>query len=191
MTTESQTREYDFTLVLTGIAELTPAIVDSLIEAGCDDGTIAMRSGRPFMTFSRCAPSMKDAIISAIDNVRNANIGADVLRVDYCNLVTQSDIARRINRSRQLVHQYITGERGPGDFPSPVCGITDKVPLWYWCEVAGWLYQNNMVKEDVLRSATEVWLVNSVLELMRQKTMNPELTKEIVHSISPQFCDCK
>jgi len=188
MTQDRQTCEYDFTLVLTGIRELTPRIADDLLEVGCDDGTISMRSGRPFITFSRRAASMKDAILSAIEDVRKANVGADVLRVDYCNLVTQADIARKIGRSRQLVHQYMTGERGPGDFPSPACGIVDDVPLWYWCEVADWLWQNNMVKEDVLRDAEEVEIINNVLELMRQKTMNPDLTAEVIRSISPQIC---
>ena len=131
---------------------------------------------------------MKDAILSAIENVRNAGIGADVLRVDYCNLVTQADIARKIGRSRQLVHQYMMGERGPGGFPSPVCGITDDVPLWYWCEVAHWLWENNMVKEEVLRDAEEVELINTVLELTRQKADKPDLTREVINSVSPQIC---
>jgi hypothetical protein len=84
-----------------------------------------------FLTFSRTAASLKEAIFSAIGDVRKANIGADVLRVDVCNLVTQADIARKIGRTRQLVHQYITGVRGPGGFPSPACDITDGDPLWY------------------------------------------------------------
>ena len=181
-------REHDFTLLLTGIDDLTPEVENALLGSGCDDGTIAMRSGRPFITFSRRAPSMKDAILSAIENVRSAGIGADVLRVDYCNLVTQADIARKIGRSRQLVHQYMTGERGPGWFPSPACGITDDMPLWHWCEVAHWLWQNNIVKEDVLRDAEEVELINNVLELTRQKADKPDLTKEVIASVSPKIC---
>lgn len=180
--------EHDFTLVLSGISELSPKIVDALLEAGCDDGTISMRSGRPFITFSRRAASMKDAILSAIANVRKAGTSADVLRVDYCNLVTQADIARKIDRSRQQIHQYTTGDRGPGGFPSPVCGITDDAPLWYWCEVAYWLWENDMVQENVLRAAEEVELINNVLELQRQRKQRPNLTKEIIDSVSPHIC---
>jgi hypothetical protein len=188
MSEHTSNYEYDFTLVLTGIADLTPAVADALLGAGCDDGTLAMRSGRPYITFSRLAPSIKDAILSAIANVRKAGIGADVLRVDYCNLVTQADVARKIGRSRQLVHQYMTGQRGPGGFPSPACGVMDDVPLWYWCEVASWLWQNNLVKEDVLRDAEEVEIINNVLELQRQKAQNPALAQEVIHSVSPQIC---
>jgi hypothetical protein len=181
-------REYDFTLVLTGIDDLTEDVANALLEAGCDDGTIAMRSGRPFITFSRVAQSMKGAILSAVENVRKAGVGADVLRVDYCNLVTQADIARRIGRSRQLVFQYMAGDRGPGGFPSPVCGIADDVPLWYWCEVAGWLWRSNLVKEDVLRDAEEVEMINNVLELSWQKIANPLLAREVIAAVSPGVC---
>ncbi len=180
--------EHDFTLVLTGVTELTPEVADALLAAGCDDGTLSMRSGRPFITFSRRAASIKDAILTSIENVRNASIGADVLRVDYCNLVTQADIARKIGRTRQLVHQYITGNRGPGGFPAPACGIVEDVPLWYWCEVAHWLWQNDMVKEAVLRDAEEVEIINNVLELQRQRTENPKIAQEIIDSVSPRVC---
>jgi hypothetical protein len=180
--------EHDFTLILTGVHEITPEMIDALYEAGCDDGTVSIRSGRPYITFSRAAPSMKDAILSAIENVRSAGVGADVLRVDYCNLVTQADIARRIDRSRQLVHQYMTGERGPGCFPPPACDITDDVPLWYWCEVAYWLCENNLAKPEVLRDAEEVEIINSVLEIQRQKKNNPDLMHEVISSVSPNIC---
>src|SRR4029079_9205825 len=111
--------EYDFTLALTGITELTREIEDALFEAGCDDATLSLRCGRIYATFSREADSLKDAILSAINDVRNAGIGADVLRVDECNLITQAEIARKSGRSRQLIHQYIKGIRGPGGFPPP------------------------------------------------------------------------
>ena len=124
----------------------------------------------------------------AIENVRSAGIGADVLRVDYCNLVTQSDIARRIGRSRQVVNQYIIGERGPGGFPPPACTLTEKVPLWLWCEVAYWLWQNNIVKEDVLRDTEDVALINNVFELARQKADKSDTTREVIAAVSPGIC---
>lgn len=176
--------EHDFTLVLYGVSELTRDVLDALFEAGCDDATIASRCGRIVATFSRTAPSLKDAILSAIQCVRNANIGADVLRVDYCNLVTQADIARKIGRSRQLVHQYWTGTRGPGGFPPPACELCDGTRLWFWCEVAFWLWQNDMIKEDVLRDAQQVEAINSVLDVEWQKKENRELTEEVIKAVS-------
>jgi hypothetical protein len=189
MTTRN--REHDFTLVLGNVGELTESIETALFEAGCDDATIALRSGRIFLTFSREGSSLKEAVISAIRDVNKANIGADVMRVDSCSLVTQADIARRIGRSRQLVHQYITGVRGPGKFPPPVCEITDGAPLWYWCEVARWLWENDMIPEDMLREAEELATINSVLELQWLRQTLPDLTEEILRFVN--FCpepDC-
>jgi hypothetical protein len=178
--------EHDFTLVLTGITELTSAIEDALFLAGCDDATISVRSGRIYLTFSRIAPSLKDAILSAIRDVRKAKIGADVLRVNDSNLVTQAEIARKIGRSRQLVHQYIAGVRGPGGFPPPACDMLEGSPLWYWSEVTSWLSENDMIKEDVLRDAEYVAVINSVLDLARQQHLKPDLTDEVLRTVGAE-----
>ena len=178
--------EHDFALILSGITELTPEVQDALFEAGCDDATISVRAGRVYLTFSRNSRSLKDAILTAIQDVKNARVGADVLRVDVCNLVTQADIARKIGRSRQLVHQYIAGVRGPGRFPAPACKITDGVPLWYWCEVAYWLRQNDMISHDAATEAQEVALINTVLEMRYHQKLDPKLSEEILRSLADE-----
>ena len=179
--------EFDFTLLLSGISDFTDDQIDSLCAAGCDDGTASQRYGRVYLTFSRQAKSMAEAIISAIGDVKRANIGASVQRVDTCNLVTQAEIARRIDRSRQLVSQYIAGERGPGSFPAPACNITDGQPLWYWCEVAYWLSQNNIIKETENQEAQEIAAVNTILELEYLKLIAPDVTKNLLEQFS--VCD--
>lgn len=175
--------EYDFALVLTGISEVTTEVEDALFKAGCDDATISVRCGRVFLTFSRTTRSLMDAILSAIQDVRKAKTGAEVLRVDVSSLVTQAEIARKIGRSRQLVHQYMTGVRGPGGFPAPVCDVTDGASLWQWSEVAHWLWQNDMIKEDVLREAQAAAVINSVLDLEHQRRAEPALTAEVVRRV--------
>jgi len=176
-------REHEFVLVLTGITELTSGVEDALFKAGCDDATISVRFGRVYLTFSRTAPSLKDAILSAVRDVKKGAIGADVLRVDDCPLVTQADIARKIGRSRQLVHQYIAGMRGPRGFPPPACHITDDAPLWYWCEVADWLFQKNMITEEAAREAQDVAVINNILELEHQRKLEPALVEEILKAL--------
>ncbi|REK21670.1 MAG: hypothetical protein DWQ45_16865 [Planctomycetota bacterium] len=171
-------QEFDFTLVLSGLSESDIGAEDKLFEAGCDDATLSFRSGRPYLTFSRQERSLRDAILSAINNVRSA--GFDVLRVDVCDLVSQSDIARRIARSRQNVSQYILGQRGSGGFPPPACNITDEHPLYYWCEVAHWLYDNDMIRKDVLDEAVDVAVVNAVLEMNYHKQLTPEKLREVI-----------
>ncbi len=195
MVIESESRdvyepEYDFVLVLGCVTDLTPEIADALFEAGCEDATPSLRSGRLYLTFSRVSPTLKEAILRAIRDVKKAGIGATVLRVDDCQLVTQAEIARKTGRSRQMIHQYMRGIRGPGSFPPPACHVTDDAPLWYWCEVASWLWENSMIPEKLLREAEEVAAINSVLELHNQRRSHPLLTDEVIRALEPAEPDC-
>lgn len=184
MNSMSNTHEHDFTLIIEGANAISPELEDAIFSAGCDDATVSVRSGRLFITFSREAASLRDAIVSAIHAVRGCGQGLRVLRVDACNLVTQADIARKIGRSRQLIHQYISGVRGAGGFPPPACDITESAPLWYWCEVARWLWENDLITHTALQEAQDVAAVNSVLDLERQRSVAPELTKELMKFLS-------
>jgi hypothetical protein len=174
-------REYEFVLVLTDVPNVDDGMEDALFEAGCDDSTICIRSGRVYLAFSRVASSLKGAVLSAIRDVKKA--GLDVLRVDECNLVTQAEIAHKIKRTRQLVHQYITGVRGPGKFPAPACQLTETAPLWYWCEVAQWLRENNMISEEEAREAWDLALINSVLEFRRNRQLEPAAVEQMYREL--------
>jgi hypothetical protein len=178
-------REYDFALIVKGVPQLNESTEDALFESGCDDATLSIQYGRLYMEFSRSAASLKDAILSAIRDVRKAGIGAEVLRVDECNLVTASDIARRIERSRQLVHQYMTGQRGPGNFPPPECHLADHAPLWRWCAVSYWLVQNNLLRPEENWNAQVVEAINEVLEEARQADVYTVLVEEIARELRP------
>jgi len=81
---------------------------------------------------------------------------------------------------RERDESLFLGARGPGGFPPPVCEITDGVPLWRWCEVAYWLGQNDMVTEDVVRAARDTEAINSILEFMNQKALQPGLMAKIM-----------
>jgi hypothetical protein len=159
--------EYDFALIVAGVPEITDAVADALYNAGCDDATLSIQHGLLYVEFSRLAASIHDAVISAIRDVLRAGIGASVLRVDECNFVTAADIARKIGRSRQLVHQYMTGERGPGSFPPPECHLSARAPLWAWCAVSQWLADNNLIRPEASRNAAVVEAINSTLERQR------------------------
>jgi hypothetical protein len=74
--------DHEFTLVIDGIPGLTSETFDALFEAGCDDATMSSRDGVVSLAFGRTAASMKDAVISAIQDVQRANIGARVVRVE-------------------------------------------------------------------------------------------------------------
>jgi len=169
-------REYDFALIVAGVQELSDDVLDALFAAGCDDTTPSMQYGLLYLEFSRSAASLQHAIISAIQDVLKAGLNAQVLRVDDCNLVTQAEIARRIGRSRQLVHQYMTGERGPGGFPPPACHLTERKPLWQWCAVSYWLSTNNLLRQEECWNAAVVEAINNLLE---RQQMPPGLFEEV------------
>lgn len=176
-------QEHDFALIVGGVPELTEKVENALFEAGCDDATLSIQYGLFYTEFSRTAKSLKDAIISAIRDVQKAGIGASVLRVDECNLVTASDIARRIGRSRQLVHQYMTGQRGPGEFPPPQCHLADHAPLWAWCAVSYWLVQNNVIRPEESWNAEVVYAINQVLEAAQRPASASKLLGEITREL--------
>ncbi len=176
-------REFDFALIVGGIDELSPSVMDAMFKAGCDDATLSIQYGLLYVEFSRSAPSLKDAILTAIRDVQASKTSAQVLRVDECNLVTQSDIARRINRSRQLVHQYISGKRGPGGFPPPACHLSDRAPLWPWCAVSYWLVQNSLLRPEESWNAEVVFAINQCLQEAHQPQEFAELMDDIAKEL--------
>jgi len=192
MTTENDcVGNHEFVLVLSGVPVLDERVMNALFEAGCDDATPSLRFGVVSLTFDREAVSRKEAILSAIRDVIRAGIGARVKSVDDCHLVTQADIARRIDRSRQLVHQFIAGVRGRGGFPGPVCHLNEGAPLWRWSEVATWLWRNDMIKEEIVRTAREVEMINGVLEMQSLRQEAPELLDEVVLSVTTCETDAR
>jgi hypothetical protein len=89
-------------------------------------------------SFDREAPTEQDAVISAIVAVEQAGIGARVLQVQADDWLTASEIAARVSRSRQSVALLARGERGPGNFPTPVARRRASNPLWSRSEVEAW-----------------------------------------------------
>lgn len=171
---------HEFVLVLSGVDTLDERVANALLGSGCDDATISLRFGTIYLNFDREARTLEEAILSAIRDVGNAGIGAKVKYVDNCNLVTQADIARRIGRTRQMVGQYVAGIRGPGNFPGPVCRIAEGHPLWMWCEVSSWFFQNSIVGEDVLEASRVVAGINSVLDLLHQREHGSQLINQVL-----------
>ena len=178
-------REYDFALVIEGVADLNDDVMNKLFNAGCDDATFSVRYGLIFAEFSRDADSYSQALLTAISDVRAADVGAEVLRVNTCDLVTPADIARRIDRSRELVSQYISGDRGPGKFPPPECFLADDKPLWMWCAVSYWLLENSLIRPEEYHEAQFVWVVNDWLSSQRTRCQNPELVAQVENALTP------
>jgi hypothetical protein len=75
-------KAHRFTFILAGISELTPEIADGMYEATKGDIELSMRNGVAFLEFHRAAPSLHDAITSAIKEGEDANLGVRVVRVE-------------------------------------------------------------------------------------------------------------
>ncbi|NUQ62669.1 MAG: hypothetical protein HUU20_09280 [Pirellulales bacterium] len=72
-------QSHEFTLILS-IGEVTDDQCNALYEAGCDDGTISTSGRVTRIDFCRDAPTLEEAIRSAIGNVNAA--GLQVARVE-------------------------------------------------------------------------------------------------------------
>lgn len=154
--------EYEFTLVFHGA--LDDDAVDALFEAGCDDATVGEVDGVGYADFVREAPSFGDALRSAIEQVESVQ-GVTVSRVEPDDLVTLSEIAQRLGRSRESVRLLAAGERGTGDFPPPVSHLKARTRLWRWSEVAAWAQRHDQPID--LGAATAIAAINAALTLRK------------------------
>lgn len=80
---------HEFALILSGVSEVTEEAANVLYEAGCDDGSFASRDGVAFIMFDREAASLREAIETAIANVRSAVFGVLQVETDDANQVAK------------------------------------------------------------------------------------------------------
>jgi len=175
-------KTHEFTLTIGGICEATEEFANAIFEAGCDDATCGSSRGRVFVDFDRDAETFLAAVLSAIADVQRA--GFQVIRIDETNPVSQAEIARRLEVSRQMVNQYVSGKRGSGDFPPPTGTNKAGAELWEWNEVAEWLRKNNAIDDDTLERSSIVNVINSFLAIQRQEGARPEMVKIIRDSMA-------
>lgn len=157
---------HSFTLILGSPRAITAEFESAVFEAGCDDAALGQRSGTVYLEFDREARTFLDAVLSAIGDVHRI-AGATVAHVEPDDLVTVSEMARRVGRTRESVRLLVEGVRGPGGFPAPASGSRDRRPrLWRWSEAATWLKAHGIATGSQLE-AQEIAAVNGALDLMR------------------------
>lgn len=74
-------KSHRFTLVLSGIAEITPELADALFAATNGEIELNQRNGVVFMEFERSGSTLHRAVKSAIQQVEEAAVGVRVVRV--------------------------------------------------------------------------------------------------------------
>ncbi len=129
--------EHSFTLVITGVDDLSYELVDALLAAGCDDASFGQCHGVCFGEFDREAPDALTAIESATRQVQSVH-GLWVHHAEPSEYVSLGHIAQRVGRTRENIRQLAGGLRGPGGFPVPSGGVLDRTRLWRWSEVVEW-----------------------------------------------------
>jgi len=155
---------YQFTLVLKNVNENTKDLEDIFFDAGCDDALIHFKNRAVYLAFDREASSLEEAVISAIKDVQSSSLDVEVSSVAPENLVTESEIAKRLQFSRQTVSLWIKGKRRKL-FPHPIMRLAEKSPLWKWDEVCVWLYENKIIKDKkIVENALFITNINAALE---------------------------
>ena len=157
---------YEFSIILSGVNEVTPEMENAVFEAGCDDALLGVQNGSVFLDFHRDAASPVEAISSAIAGIAKAGYGVE--RIEPDDLVSAAEIARRTHRSRTSIMQLRRGTRGPGGFPTPVACVRRNTPVWRWSTLADWLAKHNLIEDsqEVEYARIIAW-VNAAIDLNR------------------------
>jgi hypothetical protein len=143
-------KNFQFTIIASGLDPEAEDFEDRFFEAGCDDATITFSRGAILLEFHREARNFAHAVSSAISDVRKT--GAQIERVEPDYLVSLSEIAERANLTRAAISQYAKGNRGQG-FPLPVARVSSESPLWDWVDVSRWLHKKRQITlRDVVRA---------------------------------------
>ena len=151
---------FEFAIVASGLDPAAEDFFDRFYDAGCDDATVAFQKGHIIVDFAREAPSLAEAIASAVADVKKA--GAKVERIEPDPLVSLSDMAARAGLTRAAMTNYFKGTRGQ-DFPPPVAKVTSESPLWDWATVARWMFQNEKLNREAAIDAEIVKQANEVI----------------------------
>ena len=159
-------RTYNFCLLISPPTVDEETAADRLYASGCGDAMFSVSGGIYEVEFDREAATLKDAVTSAMRDVKVANIGARVLRVVPDDLVNANTIAERSGKTRQAVSLWIRGERGT-DFPAPITRVGQS-PIWSWLTIAKWLQDRGEVESTVVEEALVISEANRVLELESQ-----------------------
>lgn len=114
-----------------------------------DDGSIVTGPGEAVIEFTREAPSLAEAIVSAIRDVESV-AGLRVTGAGQDDLVSMLDIAHRTRRSREAVRLWAAGKRGPGGFPMPAWKSPAGERFWRWPDIANWVRENLNLAVEVV-----------------------------------------
>ena len=129
--------EYDFTLkfMLAANSPDVDALIERLGEAGCNDALVGIgQTGRIALEFTREADSAKQAMFTALEEVKKAVPEAKLVEVapDFVGL---SDVAELVGVTRQNMRKLMLAHKDT--FPAAV--HEGSAALWHLSPVLKWL----------------------------------------------------
>jgi len=161
---------YTFTLVLDALNEINEEVEETLFESGCDDALLLQKDGTVYLDFDREAPSLKEALKSAIADVERA--GYMVHHIEPAEYITMAEAARYFGRSKESIRKLSLGERGNGNFPRPIAGLRTKTKLYQLSDLVSWFEQHekkySTIKDD---SAVILHSLNLALAFRHKKEL--------------------
>jgi predicted DNA-binding transcriptional regulator AlpA len=147
-------------------------LVERLGEAGCDDALVGIgQPGRIALKFTREAESAKNAIVSALEDVKKAIPSAKLIEAgpDFVGL---TDVADMLGMSRQNMRKLMLLHAA--SFPAPV--HEGSAAIWHLEPVLQWLrskggYDISQEQIDVAHIAMQINLIKAAdrLELPMQR----------------------
>lgn len=167
--------EFSFTLIFTLPQEQQhpEQWVEALGANGCDDALIGVGvTGRIALNFIRDAHCAKDAVVSAIKDVKSTVAGATLVEVAP-DLVGLTDIADLMGFSRQYMRKVMLSRHS---FPAPV--HDGKTTIWHLDAVLRWLRETGV--SNVPLPLLELSAVTRQCNLQREITaLDSDLQKQI------------
>jgi hypothetical protein len=157
------------------------ALGDVLTGAGGIDATVQGDHRGGTIMFSREADDAVQAIISAVEHVEAAGMTVTAVTDDQ---VTVDEIASRARVTTVAVRYWISGDRGPGDFPPPKVR-RPRVSVYSWAEVSAWLDTARLGEMDHIAAETAraCAFVNAALVVRRGLRELPKHDRPLLASL--------
>lgn len=141
-----KTYEFDLKFRLPTSSPDPADFVERLAGTGCTDALVGIgRTGRIAFRFTRNANGSLEAVLSAIDDIKQA-IPEAVLIEAAPDLVGLSDIADILGYSRQNMRKLMMNNLA--SFPAPI--HEGKTMLWHLFSILEWIRETNRYEVDEL-----------------------------------------
>lgn len=124
---------------------------DEIIAASLDDLSWVEIDGRVLAILHTACDNPVGSAVEVTRRIEHCLPQAKVLCVDD-DLVSISDISRRIGVSRETIRLWVAGKRGPGGFPAPNGSVgggeRGSTKIWAWATVNAWLGEHYQLADE-------------------------------------------